>query len=601
MAKNTPSIKYTSRDFSTIRNDLVEYARRYYPDTYKDFNEAGFGSLMLDTVAYVGDILSFYLDYQANESFADTAVEFNNVVMHAKQSGFRFQNAPSSFGTCTFFVLVPALTTGIGPDTDYIPTLLKGSKFSADSGALFTLTEDLNFSDGSNEVVVARVNAETGAPTYFAIKAQGQVVSGELVETIVTVGAFERFLKLEIQGNNITEIVSVVDSEGNEYFEVDYLSQNIIFKEITNRTENSSDTVPSLLKASPAPRRFVVEQEQGATFLQFGYGSESELTTDSVVDPSSVVLKQHGRSHVTDPAFDPTKLVSTSKFGVTPANTSLRIVYRQNTEENVNAGVGAIKNVVTPLMAFNDSLDAVNQRQDLVNFVLGTLEVNNEEKIVGDISLPSTEEIKILAKDAFAAQNRAVTKQDYVNAVYSMPSKFGKIKRCAIMQDDDSFKRNLNLYILSEDLNGNLVSANQAIKENLRVWLNNVRMINDTIDIIDAKIINIGVEFIVVGERKTNKFNILNDAVLALIDEFKILKDVGESFFVTDVFKALRDVDGIVDVVDVKIVNKTGNSYSDINYDIEDNTSADGRVVRVPKNSIFEIRFPLVDLKGTVK
>ena len=294
MAKNkkiTP-VRYTSRDFNTIKTDLVDYAKRYYPDTFKDFNEASFGALMLDTVAYVGDILSFYLDYQANESFLDTAFEYDNVIRLARQMGYKYNPSQTSQGVATFYVLIPATTLG-RPDTDYCPTLLKGTQVLSDDGINFILAEDVYFDANSDEVVIARVDSSTGEPTYFAIKAYGTIISGEHVTETHTIDSFKKFRKVTLTNENIAEVMSVVDSEGKEYFEVDNLSQDVIYKDFRNRSSNKKDAT-SILKIVPVPRRFTFVRERDSAYLQFGFGSDSLLTTIAVVDPADSVLKLHG-------------------------------------------------------------------------------------------------------------------------------------------------------------------------------------------------------------------------------------------------------------------------------------------------------------------
>ena len=218
-ARKTP-IKYTSRDFDSIKNDLVEHAKRYYPDTFKDFNEASFGALMLDTVAYVGDILSFYLDYQTSESFLDSAMEYNNVIRLARQMGYKFKSNPSSFGTVAIYCIVPASSTGLGPDTSYLPLLKKGTELSSTSGNVFMLDDEVRFDDPSNEIVVARTDTTTGLPTHYAIRSYGRVVSGLFSVQKISVGSFERFRRVKLDSANVSEIISVRDSEVNEYFEV---------------------------------------------------------------------------------------------------------------------------------------------------------------------------------------------------------------------------------------------------------------------------------------------------------------------------------------------------------------------------------------------
>ena len=274
--KELAPIDYTSRDFESIKRDLLEYTKIYYPDTIKDFNDASFASLMFDTVAYVGDILSFYLDYNVNETFMSTATEFQNIVKHARTLGYKREGAIAAHGEVSVFIIVPTNETSTGPDTNYIPVLRKGTLFSSDSGVQYTLLEDIDYAHPGNEVIVATVNETTGYPTEFAIKAKGQIMSGQLARETIPVGDFERFLKLQIPARNITEVVAVIDSEGHEYFEVDYLSQNIVFKPLKNRNEDKI-TAPSVLKAVPVPRRYVVERTGNQTFLQFGYGSDREM------------------------------------------------------------------------------------------------------------------------------------------------------------------------------------------------------------------------------------------------------------------------------------------------------------------------------------
>ena len=241
------AINYTSRDFDTIKRDLVNYARKYYSDTFKDFSEAGFGALMMDSVAYVGDILSFYADYQANETFLESAIEYDNVVRHARQLGYKLNKAPSSYGIAAFYIIVPAATSGT-PNRAYMPVLKQGSIFSSNNGSRFTLTQDVDFADTNNSVVVAAADSTTGLPTSYAIQAFGEVVSGRIQEQIVTVGDYEKFRKIKLGGTQIAEVVSVEDAEGNEYYEVDHLSQNVIYQSFTNTNSDDREYTPSLLK-----------------------------------------------------------------------------------------------------------------------------------------------------------------------------------------------------------------------------------------------------------------------------------------------------------------------------------------------------------------
>jgi len=594
-SRKTP-IKYTSREFETIKRDLLEHARRYYPDTFKDFNEASFGALMIDTVAYVGDVMSFYLDYQVNESFLDTAIEYNNIVRLSRQSGYKYRANPSSYGTVALYAIIPASTSGLGPDSAYLPILKKGSELSSNSGNTFILDEDVRFDEPSNEIVVARIDSTTGLPTSYAVRAYGRIVSGIFEVDTVSVGSFERFRRIQLNSENASEIISVTDSEGNEYFEVEHLSQNTVYKEVVNKGDNKT-TAPSLLRPLIVPRRFVVERTRNAVFLQFGYGGPTEIRSPSIAEPKNVILQLNGRDYVNDISFDPYKLLNTDKFGVAPANTTLTIVYRTNTADNVNAAVGSITKVVRPIIEFNNRSQLDNTE---VSTIVSSLEAYNQEPIVGDTTLPSAEELKRRTIDHFATQNRAVTQRDYEALIYAMPDKFGSVKRCRVVRDPDSLRRNLNLYVISEDSNGKLVTTNSTIKENIKVWLNRSKMISDTIDILDAKIVNIGIEFEVISDEEANRFQILSDCTNAIKEIFSVSPFIGEPIYLTDIYSALNRVKGVVDTKRVLITRKTGASYSSTRFDTDEALSADGRYLSVPLNVAIELKFPDTDIKGAI-
>lgn len=591
-----PKISYTSRDFQSIKNDLVNYAKVYYPETYKDFNEASFGSLMFDLVSYVGDILSFYVDYQSNESFLETAIEPNNVLKLANQMGYRFTGAPSSTGVCAFYVIVPALTNGGAPNSDLIPILKKGTILASDGGASFLLNEDIDFSASNTEIKVAAVDSNNSVVSY-AMKAYGEVISGEIKTENISVGDYEKFLRLSLGDTNISEVLSVKDADGNEYYQVEFLSQDTVFVPIPNSGEDVSST-PNLLKQKIVPRRFIVDQDlDGNTFLQFGYGSETQLLSSSFPDPDNSVLKIHGQNYFADKSFDPSVIFDTDKFGIVPTNTTLVVTYRSNPISNVNAAVGSVNSVVQPITSFPTS----NYTNQEALSLISNFEVNNEEPIVGFTELPSLDEIKTRAIDAFATQNRAVTRQDYINLVYRMPASFGTVKRANIVQDPNSFKRNLNLYVISEDENNDLVNSSVSLKKNVKQWLNNYKMVNDTIDILDAVIVNIQVNFSVVVELDQNPSQVLNTCLQTLKERYASKFNIGEPFYISDIYKALNNVNGVIDTKVVTIERKTGLNYSQAEFSIQDNTSKDGRFINVPENVILEIKDLDQDIVGAVE
>ena len=596
MAKRNIPINYTSRDFESIRDDLVNYAKRYYPDTMKDFSEASFGSLMLDTVAYVGDIMSFYLDYQVNESFIDTATEYNNILRLASQMGYKFSGSKSTTGVVSLYAIVPANSIGLGPDTNYMPILKSGSVLRSTSGASFILTEDVRFDDPSNQVVSANTDPATSLPTSYAIKAQGQVISGVFSRETVSVGPFKKFRTVRIDNPNLVEIIDVFDSEGNEYHEVEFLSQDVIYKSIPNRDENTRQNAPSLMRPFSAARRFTVDRDALGVTLTFGHGSDSEST--SVAEPSNVVLQMAAKDYVTDVSFDPSNLVGNDKFGIGPANTVLTISTRENTSANSNAAVGAITSISNPIFEFNDP--TISGTQKALD-VIASIESFNEDSLSGTSAQPTREEIRRQAMDVFASQNRAVTSQDYEALIYMMPGKFGSVKRARVIRDQDSLKRNLNVYVISEDSFGKLIQSNNALKENLKIHLNRYRMINDTVDILDAKVVNIAIDFEIVSSEEVNKFEVLDSCIQALREKFSSTMYIGERFYITDVYTELNKVRGVVDTARVKLLNKSGGDYSSSSLNIDRYMSLDGRYLAVPDNVVLEIKFPLIDIKGTVR
>jgi hypothetical protein len=596
-SKKTYPIKYTSRDFDSIKRDLVEHARRYYPDNYKDFSENSFGSLMLDTVAYVGDILSFYLDYSVNESFLSTATEYDNIQRLGRQMGYKFRANPASSGILSFFIKVPASSTGLGPDRNYLPKLKRGSVFSNSGGVRFLLVDDVDFADPTNETSVVDQRSADGNPTSYAVKSYGRVISGEEITVQHNVGSFQRFLRIDLDDENITEVMSVVDSEGHTYYEVDHLSQNIVFQGTPNKETDKFNT-PLLMKPLPVPRRFTIEQNRTTTSLQFGYGSEKNLTNERIEDPSRVVLERHGKEHISEKSFDPTKMLETDKLGVVPSNTTLTIRYRRNTNANVNAAT----NTVTGINIANFQFQNIGSLQSLeVSTVRTSLECLNENPIVGSVTTPNSEELKQRIYGSFTSQNRAVTLQDYQSLVYNMPPMFGAVKRANIVRDRDSNKRNLNIYILSENNNGDLTQSGSGLKKNVKTWLSNYKMINDTIDILDGRIVNLGIQFKALSDINFSKFEVLQQATLELRREMASVKyNLGEPFRISDILRVLKNTEGVLDVQSVRITRQIGRDYSDYYYDIDSNITPDGRLITIPEFAAFEIKNPVKDIVGTI-
>lgn len=589
-------INYTARDYESIRRELLTIVERFYPDTLQDFSEGSFGSLMLDAVSYVGDQLSFYLDYNVNEAFLDTAYQYDNILRHGRILGYRPKNGPSLYGEVEIFVMVPAAASGLGPDTRYIPLLKRGSTFTSTTRHSFVLLDNVDFKNPTNITIVAQVAEDTGAPTQYAIKATGKVVSGFFGQESIRAGSFERYKRLALRSANVAEILKVLDSQGEEYFEVEYLSQDIIFKEMPN-SNYQQDNVPSVLKPTLVSRKFVLERNsRGQPILQFGSGQAG--TTKVVAEPQEVAMDVFGKDYVSATTFDPTRLSQNENFGLVPHGTTLTVQFRGTNPINTNVGANSVVNIGSVNFEFDDATVLEEaKRLDVVRSV----EVTNPQPIVGSVNQPNSSEVKRRIYDTFPTQNRAVTQADYESMAYRMPAKFGSIKRVSTQKDPNSQKRNLNMYVISEDTAGKLTTTNNTIKRNLKTWLNHYRMINDTIDILDPYIINVGIEFIVKPQINANKYEILNQCVDRLAKKYNTVYYIGEPLYISDIYNELKKITGVLDVIQVKLVSKTGENYSSIEYNIGQNLSPDGSYLIIPKNAIVEIKYPSVDIKGKVR
>jgi len=591
-------VNYTNRDFNSIKKDLEQHAKTYYPDTYKDFSENSFGSYVLDAVSYVGDMLSFYLDYQVNESFLQTAVEYDNVRRLAKQYGYKFAGRPAAFGIVSFYVRVPANSSGLGPDIEHIPILKTGTEIKAQTGTTFVLAEDVDFNDQKNEIVASRFSETTGKPTEYAIRAQGQIKSTVLFRTTVDVGDYTRFQKVRVGPGSIAEIKSVIDTEGREYYEVDHLSQDVVYVETTN-PKARRDGVRSILKPKIVPRRFVLAQDSTGTYLQFGYGSDEEKNITDIADPSQISLRMSGRPYISDYAFDPTKLLDTNTLGVVPSNTTLTVLYYSNDSDSININAGEINLISISSFDFVNAVSStstVNQ-----NLVRNSLEVANDKPIVGNTSLPTAQEIRYRSYAVYAAQNRSVTKNDYEVYCYMMPAKFGSIKRVNVVNDPSSSNRRISLYVIGEDSAGNLAALNSTVKENLKIWLNKNKMINDSIDIYDAKILNIGFDFKITVESTRDKLEVLSTVYSKLRSELTDKLFIGEPFYITKIYNIINKVEGVVDTENVKMKLMTGTKYSSAPVSINQMKSKNGTYLKTPRNVVLEILNFNTDIRGTTQ
>jgi len=588
------NINYTNVTEEGIRRRLDEIASSLYPDVNRDFSESSFGSLIKDTQAYIGSMLYFYTLYNANESFMDSAVELENILRAAKEKGYKYKGIPSVVGKQDFYIIVPANSSGTAPDSDYLPILkAQDTIVSQANGEIYRLQEDLDFADPKNEQIVASRNASTGVITEFAVKVTGAVRSGDLDVEEFELGDFVSFRKLAIRDLNFTGIVSVTDGNGNVYYEVDNMVQTFVYKYLENFNKATHQDPVNLLEIVPTERRFTVDFDTENAILTFGGSPDGDKR--DVINPSKFAVDTHGRQYLSDTTFNPYDLTQTGKLGVGPENTVLTVVYRRNTTDEPNAAAGQIGNVVNSEFVFPDE-NAINVATRAS--VVGSLETDNPEALTGNIILDLEEEIKIRAQGAKMFRGVCVTQKDYEVASYSMPPQFGSIRRARALLDKDTLRDNINLYTIAEDEDGYLTTTSSETKKNLKKWIASMKSGGDSVDILDAIIVNVGIECSIVPNG-VDRLIALIDAVETLKVEFSEPKGIGESLKINDVYRVLRGVPTILDVDDVMFVKKSGDNYSGVAYNVDKNMS--GGELMVPQNYILEVKFPEDDIKVRVK
>jgi|TARA_Y100000289_G_scaffold64568_1_gene76650 hypothetical protein len=598
--KRIREVDYTKASFNEIKEQLVQYAKRHYPNSYKDFKDSSFGSLMFDLVSYVGDQLHYYIDHNANESILPYTKDPEIALQLIQAMGAKPSLNFDSVGNVKVQILSPANSLGVTIDNAYKSVLNAGTKFKSSGGAVFTSMKPVVFTADTSRIIGYNMTDDGSKVAYYAMEAIVPVVSGEERTFTVDVGNFVRFLKIEIPDENLTEILSVTDSNGNEYFQVDSLPTDKIYKPILD-PQKRDPMVPAIMKQTPVPRRFIVEKSINRTYIQFGHGSDEENTTNSFAEPTKRVMKFTGKRYDSSVAkSDPSRMYSNNKLGVAPQNTTLTIVYRRNTAINTNAAVGTINQVLEPLISFDNEQNLESQK---VNFIRNNVQVLNDEPINGSISIPTTEELKRRYMGSFGAQGRAVTKEDYISAVYDMPPIYGGIKRAGIMRDTNDFRRNLNLFLIAEGADGKLQKPTNILKQNVKTWIDSVRMISDSIDIFDANIINFNIDFKVALKQNSNAQTVMSKIKQTLFEELTTIPpEIGEPLYMTEIMRIIQSIPEVANIPlkdGIKIQSLSGGKYTDLKYDVKSNTSPDNTFVYIPQNAIWEIKY-IDDIKGTV-
>lgn len=613
---NKKEVKYLGRDFGDFRKGLVDFAKNYFPDTYNDFNETSPGMMFMEMGAYVGDVLSYYTDYQLRESLLSQAQERSNILDIANSLGYKAKSTAPAHVELSVYLWLPA-TGSAGakvPDMRYALTIQQGMVVSGDTTQTsFTTLEDVNFSNtGSANTTVSVFSLDSSSdPDAFLVKTKVKAISGESVIETYNVTTAKKFDKFKLAANNVIAIESITDADSNIWYEVPYLAQDTIFEQVANKASVDPATVadaadsPYLLKLRRTARRFTTRiNKDNFTELNFGAGVSSSPDELIVPNPSTIGnVLEIGNAAQLDVSFDPANMMHSRAFGQAPAS-ALTIKYLKGGGLSSNVPSGAISQVGSSTI----NLDEDGLVVETVVLVKDSIAVTNESPATGGRSAETNEEIRQNALGAYASQNRAVTKEDYVTRVYAMPPKYGSISKAYVASDDrinnstDANPLALNLYVLSYDNLNNLATTNTTTKKNLQTYLSQYRILTDGINIRNGFPINIGIDFEIIVLPSFNGKEVLAQTIDMIKKYFAIDKwQFNQPIMIGDLVAKMSVVEGVqaVSKIDIKNNASIDSGYSGNSYDIG---SATINNVVYPSQDpcIFEVKYPDKDIRGKI-
>jgi hypothetical protein len=611
MATVNRDIKYINRDFSNFRSRLIEYAQTYFPQTYNDFSPASPGMMFIEQAAYVGDVLSFYLDNQFQETFMQYAQQTNNVFELAYMFGYKPKTTGAAQATITFYQQVPAKLSGSEyiPDFDYALTINENSTISSPNSINFLIQDKVDFSVSSSQdpTEISIYQSVGVVPQYFLLKKERNAISSNILTTNFTFSTPQSFSTVNINGNNIIKILDIIDSDGNEWYEVDHLGQEMVFDSIKNtniNNPNKVDGVPFLLKLKKVERRFSSRFTSLSNLqIQFGSGNPNNITEEITPNTDNVGIGLPFKKDKLTSAYSPVNFLHTDTYGISPSNTTLTVRYL------VGGGVqsNVLANNLNSLNKNNTKFTTTGLNPITADYVYNSLTAINLNAATGGKGGDTLEEIRQNSLSLIASQKRSVTADDYLIRALSMPSNYGSISKALIEQpkltdNQVSTIETLSLYILTLNFQGQLDYAGSTLKNNLRTYLSQYKMIGDNIEIRDAFIINIGIDFEIITLPEYNNSEILISCINSLQSYFSLEKwQINQPIMLRDLYILLDKIKGIQTVKNITINNKAGTNsgYSQYAYDL---SSANQNQIIYPSldPSIFEVRYPNIDIKGKV-
>jgi hypothetical protein len=611
MANVNRDIKYINRDFSDFRQRLIEYAQTYFPNTYNDFSPASPGMMFMEQAAYIGDVLSFYLDNQFQENFIQYAQQTNNIFDLAYMFGYKPKTTGVAQATIDFYQQLPAKNVGglILPDYDYALTINENTTITSQNGTSFLIQDKLDFSLSSSQdpTEVSVYQVVGSIPQYFLLKKNRNAISATIKTQTFAFTTPEQFATVTISDSNIIGILDIVDSDGNTWYETDHLGQEMIYDPIANTNindPNSTSDVSYLLRLKKVQRRFATRFNSLTELqIQFGAGTTADSDEEITPNPNNVGLGLPFIKSKLTAAYSPVNFLYTDTYGIAPSNTTLTVRYLIGGGVSSNVSSNTLNQINTTNTKFNN----VNLNATTANYIFTSLSATNPDAASGGRGGDTLEEIRQNTLALVASQQRSVTADDYLVRALSMPSEYGAVSKAYIEQpkltdNQVSTIETLNLWVLSQNSLGQLNVASTTLKNNLRTYMSQYRVIGDSIEIRDAFIINIGVNFEVIVLPEYNNNEVLLACVTALQNYFNINNwQINQPIMLRDLYILLDKIKGVQTVKTVNIENKAGTTsgYSAYAYDI---SSATQNNVIYPSldPSIFEVKYPNLDIKGKV-
>jgi len=595
------NVKYTSKDFASLKSNLLEFAKSYFPKTYNDFSDESPGMMFIEMASYIGDVACFYSDYSFKERLIDYSSERKNLINLARFNGYKIKPTKPAVGVLDVYQLVPAIYSEESldyiPDERYCLILQQYMELKNSRGESYITSEPVDFRQNteiSPRVATIYSRGANNVPQFFLLKKQAKIISGKILTYDVAITTAEQFKRVKLPENNVLEIISVVDSDSNRWYEVEYLAQGVIQVEDDTNFSASVQTIQNLITS----KKFITSvDEENMTSLIFGPGTEN--FQGKVVYPSAENINVGFNGNNTRDIFmDFTKLFDGNNLGEAPANTTLTIEYITGGGLQSNSNVDEIQ-TIQRYTVLNDKSGFTPGQLDLFNTILTSLKVNNTVPAVGGDGEESLESIRQNAKKEFMSQGRAVTSDDYIVRVLTMPSKFGNVAKVYATANPEQ-NSSINLYILTYDSNKNLVPCNDIIFKNIKKYIEKYKLLTNSINIYDGYVINIGVEFKVDVYSGFNKNKVLSECVAAVKSFLSIEKmNFNEALNISQLELEVAKISGVksLQYLTINNLNINDGAYSTIEYDI--NGAIKDKLLYPPKEpAIFEVKYPDRDIVG---